>query len=137
VRRELRRARVGQQPVQAFFDFVKSLGAARLAAMGAVTLALIGFFAFLIVRMTAPTMVPLFTDLTLEDSASILKHLDRQAIAYQLKTDGAMIILVPKERVAKLRMQLAESGLPNGGGVGYEIFDKSDEWAQQLHPEHQ
>jgi hypothetical protein len=39
VRRELRRARVGQQPVQAFFDFVKSLGPARLAAMGAVTLA--------------------------------------------------------------------------------------------------
>jgi flagellar M-ring protein FliF len=123
-RRALRRA-VGQQQVQAFFDFVKSLGAARLAAMGAVTLALIGFFAFLMVKMTAPTMVPLFTDLTLEDSSSIIKDLDRQAISYQVKNDGA-IILVPKERVAKLRMQLAESGLPKGGGVGYEIFDKSD-----------
>jgi flagellar biosynthesis/type III secretory pathway M-ring protein FliF/YscJ len=30
--------------VQGFFDFVKSLGAARMAAMAAVTLALIGFF---------------------------------------------------------------------------------------------
>ena len=30
--------------MQGFFDFVKSMGAPRLAAMGAVTLALIGFF---------------------------------------------------------------------------------------------
>jgi len=33
---------------------------------------------------------------------------------------------VPKDRVARLRMKLAESGLPKGGGVGYEIFDKTD-----------
>ena len=93
--------------------------------MGAVTLALIGFFAFLMVRMTAPQMVPLFTDLTLEDSSSIIKDLERQAISYEIKNGGASI-LVPKDRVARLRMQLAESGLPKGGGVGYEIFDKSD-----------
>ena len=28
--------------------------------------------------------------------------------------------------VTRLRMKLAEAGLPKGGGVGYEIFDKSD-----------
>ncbi|MFI4961447.1 MAG: flagellar basal-body MS-ring/collar protein FliF [Hyphomicrobiales bacterium] len=61
----------------------------------------------------------------MDDSGSIIKDLDRQAVAYQLKNDGA-IILVPKEKVAQLRMKLAESGLPKGGGVGYEIFDKSD-----------
>ncbi len=111
--------------MQGFFDFVKSLGAARMAAMGAVTLALIGFFSFLMIRMTTPQMVPLFTDLSVEDSASIVKDLERQAITYQIKADGA-IVLVPKEQVARLRMKLAESGLPKGGGVGYEIFDKSD-----------
>jgi flagellar M-ring protein FliF len=111
--------------VQGFFDFVKSLGAARMAAMAAVTLALIGFFSFLIIRVTAPQMVPLFTDLSMDDSSSIIKDLDRQAITYELKNDGA-IIMVPKEKVARLRMKLAEGGLPKGGGVGYEIFDKSD-----------
>jgi flagellar M-ring protein FliF len=111
--------------VQGFFDFVKSLGAARMAAMAAVTLTLIGFFSFLMIRMTTPQMVPLFTDLSMEDSASIIKDLDRQATAYQLKNGGA-IIMVPKDKVAQLRMKLAESGLPKGGGVGYEIFDKSD-----------
>ena len=111
--------------MQGFFDFVKSLGAARMAAMAAVTLALIGFFSFLMIQMTTPQMVPLFTDLSVEDSASIIKDLERQAVPYQLKSDGA-IIMVPKDKVARLRMKLAESGLPKGGGVGYEIFDKTD-----------
>jgi len=104
---------------------VKSLGAARLAAMAAVTLSLIGFFSFVMIRMTTPQMVPLFTDLALDDSAAIVKDLDRQAITYEIKGNGTSI-LVPKEKVGRLRMKLAESGLPKGGGVGYEIFDKSD-----------
>ncbi len=111
--------------MQGFFDFVKSLGAARMAAMAAVTLALIGFFSFLMIQMTTPQMVPLFTDLPPDDSASIIKDLERQAVPYLLKNDGT-IILVPQDKVARLRMKLAESGLPKGGGVGYEIFDKSD-----------
>jgi len=93
--------------------------------MAAVTLALIGFFSFLMIRMTTPQMVPLFTDLSADDSASIIKDLERQAVPYQLKADGA-IVMVPKDNVARLRMKLAESGLPKGGGVGYEIFDKTD-----------
>jgi len=115
----------GRKPVQGFFDFVKSLGAARMAAMAAVTLALIGFFSFLMIRMTTPDMVPLFTDLSVDDSASIIKDLERQGVTYQLKSDGA-IVMVARDKVARLRMQLAESGLPKGGGVGYEIFDKSE-----------
>ena len=111
--------------MQGFFDFVKSLGAARMAAMAAVTLALIGFFSFVMLQMTSPQMVPLFTDLSPDDSGSIVKDMERQAVPYQLKNDGA-IILVPKDMVARLRMKLAESGLPKGGGVGYEIFDKTD-----------
>jgi flagellar M-ring protein FliF len=96
-----------------------------MAAMAAVTLALVGFFSFLMIRMTAPQMVPLFTDLTLDDSASIAKELDRQGITYELKGDGAAV-LAARDKVAQLRMKLAESGLPKGGGVGYEIFDKSE-----------
>jgi flagellar M-ring protein FliF len=96
-----------------------------MAAMAAVTLTLIGFFSFLMVQMTTPQMVPLFTDLSMDDSSAIIKDLERQAIDYELKSDGT-IVMVPKDKVARLRMKLAESGLPKGGGVGYEIFDKSD-----------
>jgi flagellar M-ring protein FliF len=94
-------------------------------AMVAVTAALIGFFAFVIMRVTTPQMTTLFTDLSQEDSSGIIKELERQAIPYELRNDGA-VIMVPKDKVTRLRMKLAEGGLPKGGGVGYEIFDKSD-----------
>jgi flagellar M-ring protein FliF len=94
-------------------------------AMGAVAIALMAFFAYLTLRVTSPQMVPLFTDLGVEDSSAIAKDLERQAIPYELKNDGA-IVLVAKDQVTRLRMKLAEGGLPKGGGVGYEIFDKSD-----------
>ena len=111
--------------MQAFASFFKTLGATRIIAMGAVTLALMAFFAFLIVRATAPQMSPLFTDLSFEDSSAIVKDLERQGIPFDIKNEGA-ILLVPKEQIPRLRMKLAEGGLPKGGGVGYEIFDKSD-----------
>jgi len=111
--------------VQGLVEFVRTLGAARLGAMAAVTAALVGVFAFIILRVTAPQMSPVFTDLTPEDSAAIVKDLERQGISYELKNDGA-IVMVPRDKMTRIRMKLAEGGLPKGGGVGYEIFDKSD-----------
>jgi flagellar M-ring protein FliF len=111
--------------VQAFVSFFRTLGATRIIAMGAVTIALMAFFVYLIARATAPQMSPLFTDLSIEDSSAIIKDLERQGIPYDLKNEGT-IVLVPREQIPRLRMKLAEGGLPKGGGVGYEIFDKSD-----------
>jgi flagellar M-ring protein FliF len=111
--------------LQGIGGFLKGLGASRLMAMVAVTTALIGFFAFVIMRVTTPQMTTLFTDLSFEDSSGIIKDLERQAIPFELRNDGA-VIMVPKDKVTRLRMKLAEGGLPKGGGVGYEIFDKSD-----------
>ncbi len=111
--------------MQNLVEFAKTLGAPRIAAMGAVALTLIGFFAFIILRVTAPDMTPLFTNLSLDDAGTIVKELDREGISYKVGGQGD-VILVPKDSVARLRMQLAESGLPKGGGIGYEIFDKSD-----------
>jgi len=111
--------------LQSLVGFLKGLGASRLMAMVAVTAALIGFFAFVIMRVTTPQMTTLFTDLSLEDSSAIIKDLERQGIQYEIRNEGT-IIMVPKDKVTRLRMKLAEGGLPKGGGVGYEIFDKSD-----------
>ena len=111
--------------LQGLFSFLKGLGAARMAAMAAVTLALVGFFGFVIMRVTTPPMATLFTDLSYEDSSAIIKDLERQGIPYEMKNDGA-VIQVPKDKITRLRMKLAEGGLPKGGGIGYEIFDKSD-----------
>ena len=116
---------MGAVGLQGPVGFLKGLGASRLMAMVAVTAALIAFFAFVIMRVTTPQMTTLFTDLSVEDSSGIIKDLERQAIPFELRNEGSMI-MVPKDKVTRLRMKLAEGGLPKGGGVGYEIFDKSD-----------
>ena len=77
--------------MQGLFSFLKGLGAARMAAMAAVTMALIAFFGFLIVRVTTPPMTTLFTDLSYEDSSAIIKDLERQGIPYEMKNDGAIL----------------------------------------------
>lgn len=111
--------------MNAIGEFLKRLGVARVAAMGAVALGLIGFFAYVILRMSQPQMALLFSDLTLEDSAQVVRELERRQVKFQLRNDGQQIF-VEQASVARARMQLAEGGLPRGGGVGYEIFDKGD-----------
>jgi len=46
-------------------------------------------------------------------------------VPYELRGDGRQI-LVPGERTLRLRMMMAEDGLPVGGSIGYEIFDRSE-----------
>lgn len=111
--------------MNAVTDFVKALGPSRIAAMGAVAVGLIGFFIFLAFRFSQPQMGVLYSDLAFEDSTQVVKRLEGLNIQHQLRQDGA-IVLVPKEDVLRIRMQLAEEGLPAGGAVGYEIFDKGD-----------
>lgn len=111
--------------VNGLLDQFRRFGAARLAAMLAVTLALIGFFAFVMLRMSQPAMGVLFADLSSQDVSAIVKDLDTRGIKYELRGDG-QTILAPRADVPKLRLELAGKGIPSGGGVGYEIFDKGD-----------
>jgi flagellar M-ring protein FliF len=93
--------------------------------IGGVALAMIAFFAFVTTRISQPGMTLLYGDLDLKDSGAMAQKLDAMGIQYQIKGDGAEI-LVPSDQVAKLRMTMAEAGLPHGGTVGYEIFDKTE-----------
>lgn len=118
-------AGTGRASVDGIVSLLKSLGPGRLASMGAVALGLVGFFAYLILRYNDVAQVPLYTGLSMEDTAAITQELDGQNVPYTLKDNGS-IILVNDGDVLRLRMTLAEQGLPSGGGVGYEIFDKTD-----------
>lgn len=122
VRRQRPQGQAGT--VNAIVENLKAFGAPRLAAMGAIALGLVGIFAFLMLRLGEPAMAPLFTDLTFEDSAAIMADLDAQAVPYEVRREGA-VILVPEDRVLRLRMTFAGDGKPSGGVVGYEIFDDS------------
>ncbi|GGK52385.1 flagellar M-ring protein [Salinarimonas ramus] len=103
------------------------LGPARLAVMGAVTLALVGFFAFVIMRMSQPDMGVLYSDLSMADAGAVVRDLEARGVAYETRGDG--VILAPRADLARLRMELAADGLPAGTGVGYEIFDRGDSFS--------
>jgi flagellar M-ring protein FliF len=111
--------------VGGFGEFLKTLGPSRLAAMGAVALGLIGFFVFIVLRFSAIQQVPLYTGLSMADSASIVQQLTSSGTAFTLKDNGGTI-LVDETKLDQTRMSLAQQGLPAGDGVGYEIFDKTD-----------
>ncbi|MBB3902562.1 flagellar M-ring protein FliF [Methylobacterium brachythecii] len=117
---------MGVWSVKSVLDLVTKFGPARLAAMAAVTLTLVGFFAFVILRMSRPDMGVLFSDLSMQDSASVIRDLDSRGIVYETRGDAGQTILAPRADLARLRMDLAGKGLPQQGGVGYEIFDKGD-----------
>ncbi|MFQ5455226.1 MAG: flagellar basal-body MS-ring/collar protein FliF [Nitrospirota bacterium] len=66
----------------------------------------------------------LYSNLSYEDAGKIIEKLKEQKTPYKISGDGTSI-MVPVERVRELRIQLATDGLPQGGGVGFEIFDKT------------
>ena len=111
--------------MDSILDTFKSLGTARLAAIGGVAIGLIIFFVFLTSRLGGTDMVLLYGELEGSDSSKIVSKLETQNIPFELRGEGQQIY-VPSEMVLRLRMQMAEEGLPSGGSVGYEIFDKSD-----------
>ena len=108
-----------------FADTLKSLGPSRLAPIGLVMAGLLAFFFYMASRLSTPDMALLYNELDVKDSGQIISKLEGMNIPIQIKGDGTQIY-VPGDQVAKLRMVLAQDGLPAGGSLGYEIFDKSD-----------
>jgi len=70
-----------------------------------------------------PNYVVLWSNLSGEDVAEIVSELRDRGVPYQL-TNGGTAVRVPSSNVYELRNELTGSGLPRGGGVGFEIFDR-------------
>lgn len=103
--------------------------------VGGIVALSIAAFATLIIVANRTDYRPLFANLNTTDAGEIVKKLKDQKVPYRLSADGKAI-LVPSEKVYELRLTLASEGLPQGGGVGYEIFDRKNfgmtEFVQKL-----
>lgn len=102
--------------------------------VGVVVVSIIGFAALILVANRTEYR-PLFTNLTSEDAGEIVKKMKESKTPYQITPDGKGV-MVPADRVYELRLSLASEGLPQGGGVGFEIFDRKNfgmtEFVQKL-----
>lgn len=94
----------------------------KLSLLAVVLLCLV-FFAVIIVQARSADYSLLYANLSGSDASAVLERLKEQKIPYRLE-DGGKAIHVPVDKVYELRLEMAGAGLPQGGGVGFEIFDK-------------
>lgn len=75
----------------------------------------------------------LYSNLSQEDAGQVITKLKEMKVPYKVEGN---VIYVPSNRVYELRLELAAQGIPTGGGVGFEIFDKTQigvtEFVQRL-----
>lgn len=110
----------------ALLDGLKALGVGRLIAMAAVGGVLMLMLTALALRGGGgQPMSLLYADLDPREAAQISDQLDRGRIAHEAGPDGTRIS-VPAADVARARLLLAREGLPSGGSIGYELFDRGD-----------
>jgi flagellar M-ring protein FliF len=114
-----RLAELGAQ-LTAFFLAQPPARRAVIAGVGIGSLVVVLAVAWWIQR---PLYRPLFTNLAQQDAAAITDALRAEKVSFQLE-DGGRAVLVPADRLYELRLVLASRGLPEGGGVGFELFDR-------------
>lgn len=110
-------------------ETINKIGPVRIGIMGAVLFGLLVFFIFVSMRVATPDMQLLYNDLSTADIGAISAKLEETKIAYKISKDGTSIS-VSEIEVAKARLLLAESGIPNGGSMGYELFDEQSGFGQ-------
>ena len=73
---------------------------------------------------TRPNLVPLYSDLSPSEIGTIKENLEGRKITYEI-TDAGKTILVPKEKVDTLLVELAAEGIPESGNIDYSFFSKN------------
>ena len=110
--------------MQSVLDNLRTLGTRRLAVLGGIGAALIGVLFFGMSVVTAPDYVPLYRDLTPSESSRVVGSLEQAGFRVEVDSSGT-IVSVPREDLARARMELAGVGLPNDGTPGWELFDEA------------
>jgi flagellar M-ring protein FliF len=119
---------------QVFQGFSALPPAKRISVVVTAILSFVVIGAF-VVMMNQKDYGILYSNLSTDDAGKIVARLQDKKIPYKLSPTGDSV-LVPSENVAELRLDLASAGLPQGGAVGFEIFDEKNfgvtDFVQQL-----
>lgn len=95
--------------------------ARKLSLIGATVVSVL-LFSLIIMQSQVADYSLLFANMPNRDAASVIEWLKGHKVPYRLE-DGGRDILIPADKVYEARIELAGSGLSEGG-VGFEIFDK-------------
>ena len=103
---------------------IKRLTPVQMIVAGLLVVVLLGGLLALVFMGGKQNFNVLYSELSPEDASAVITKLKEQRVEYQLAENGTAI-LVPSGQVHDIRLNLAGQGLPRGGGVGFELFDKS------------
>ncbi len=103
----------------------KELPLSRKIALAAFALVLVAGFVTMFIWANKTQFKTAYSGLTKEDAGMVVEKLKESNTPYRLTGDGNTI-LVPEEVVYDVRLSMAREGIPKGGGVGFEIFDKTE-----------
>ncbi|MCG5240988.1 flagellar M-ring protein FliF, partial [Azospirillum doebereinerae] len=108
--------------MDSLIDTLRSLGRGRLLVLAGTGVGIVLAVAVLAMLLSRPHMTALYSGLEPAEAGRIVKAVEAMGVPVNAAFDGTTIE-VPQAEASRLRMMLAEQGLPSRGGVGYELFD--------------
>lgn len=108
--------------LKTFLENFKNLPSSRKIALLAVPVIVIALLITLFLWLPKQDYQVLYSNLSPEDAGNVIAKLKEKKIPYTVKDNA---ILVPSGKVHEVRLELASQGIPSGGAVGFEIFDKT------------
>ncbi|HEX4266099.1 MAG TPA: flagellar basal-body MS-ring/collar protein FliF [Verrucomicrobiae bacterium] len=106
-------------------DIWAQLGAGQRLTVGAATFVLAAGLAAIAFWSSHGDYGLLYGRLSDAEASKVIAALDDAKVPYKIGAGGGSI-MVPADKVYTMRMQLAGRGIPQGDGVGFEIFDKQN-----------
>lgn len=103
----------------------KQLGINQRISLVLATGVVVAVMAGMVMWSSRPDMQLLYGRLEPDDAGDIVSALEAESVPYELSAGGTSIH-VPRKDVYRMRMTLASKGLPSGGSVGFEIFDRGN-----------
>jgi flagellar M-ring protein FliF len=111
--------------IERIINTFKEMSMAKKVALGMFALVLVAGFTTMFIWTNKTNFRVAYTDMSREDAAAVVEMLKSSNTPYRLTGDGTTI-MVPEAIVYDVRLSMAKEGIPKGGGVGYEIFDKTE-----------
>ena len=111
--------------IEKILTTLREMPLSRKIALGILVMALVAGFTTMFIWANKTEFRVAFSGLTKEDAALVVENLKASNTPYRLAGDGTTI-MVPEAVVYDVRLSTAKDGIPKGGHVGFEIFDKTE-----------
>ncbi|HET7656800.1 MAG TPA: flagellar basal-body MS-ring/collar protein FliF [Bacillales bacterium] len=82
---------------------------------------------FLVIIESRPHFVPLYSNLSADETGQIKETLDAENVPSEISDNGTTIS-VPKNQVDNLKVELAAKGIPKSGHIDYSFFGQNAQW---------